>query len=368
MPLRTASSSAASSSGSSRPAARRTMSSSNSAPAAAASSSRSVVAGASRASRWLTTSRTLSGVPSSASGRVTRMAPSTTSTASVSTSARHSSQTRNGLPVGQLADRVRELGAAAPGRRRGAARRTPRPRRRESPASRSRTTSSERRRSASVSESASGTSASVSRNVASSSSARAAGARAQVAQQQQRRGVGPVHVLEHEQHRPAADAGEQVGHRRVQPVALGVRIGLHRRRQIADPGRQIGEQPRQLAAGGAERGAQLGRARATRARWSSASTNGAVRRAHDGVAGAVEDERAVRRPPRAANSRTSRLLPEPGSPPSSTTRRPSPVAPSAAARAACPARPRGRRTGTSTSGGAGREARAYRSLADDSQI
>ena len=98
MPLRTASSRAASSSGSLSPEAWRTMSRPNSDPAAAVSSRRSVVAGARRESRWLTTSRTLSGVPSSASGRVGRMVPSTTSTIPVSTRARHSSQTRKALP------------------------------------------------------------------------------------------------------------------------------------------------------------------------------------------------------------------------------------------------------------------------------
>ncbi len=149
----------------------------------------------------------------------------------------------------------------------------------------------------------------------------------QVPQEEQRRRVGPVPVLEHEQHRPApADAGEQVGNRRVEAEALGVGIGLDRRGQLADPGRQIGQQPGQLAAAGAERGAQLGGIGDPRRGWSSASTNGPVGRPHDGVAGAVEDQRAIRAPPRAANSRTSRLLPSPGSPPSSTTRRPSPSA------------------------------------------
>ena len=71
----------------------------NSEPATAASSSRSLVAGRSRASRPPTTSRTLSGVPSSASGRTSRSSPSTISRTFVSTIARHSSQTRNALPA-----------------------------------------------------------------------------------------------------------------------------------------------------------------------------------------------------------------------------------------------------------------------------
>ena len=92
--------------------------------------------------------------------------------------------------------------------------------------------------------------------------ARAPGAARQVAEKQERRGVGPVPVLDHEQHRAlAADSREQVGDRRVQPVALGVRIGLDRGRQIADPGRQVGEEARELAASGAERARAARRAR-----------------------------------------------------------------------------------------------------------
>ena len=74
-----------SSSASPSPAARRTTSSSTSVPAVAASSSRSVVRGASRASRWLTTSRTLSGLPSSHGARWTRIPSPASSTAPVST-------------------------------------------------------------------------------------------------------------------------------------------------------------------------------------------------------------------------------------------------------------------------------------------
>ena len=64
-------------------------------------------------------------------------------------------------------------------------------------------------------------------------------------------GVGPVSVLEHEQRGPAAgDAGEQIGHCRVQPVTLGIRIRGDRRRESADADRQIGEESRELAAPG----------------------------------------------------------------------------------------------------------------------
>ena len=156
--------------------------------------------------------------------------------------------------------------------------------------------------------------------------ARAAGGARQVAQQQQRRGVGPVPVLEHEQHRPSAgDAGEQVGHGRVQPVALGVRIGLDRGRQLADPGRQVGEQARELAAAGAERRPQLGRLGDPREVVERLDER-PVRRAHDGVAGAVEDEGAVAPPPRRRTRGRGGSCPSPGSPPSRTTRRPSPSA------------------------------------------
>jgi hypothetical protein len=118
-----------------------------------------------------------------------------------------------------------------------------------------------------------------------------AGGPRQVAQEQERRRVCPVAVLEDEQHRPAADAGQQVGHRGVQPVALGVGIGLDRRRQIRHAERQVRQQPRQLTAGDAERRPQLDRiddARQVVERLDERP----VRRAHDGVAGAVEDERA----------------------------------------------------------------------------
>ena len=128
-----------------------------------------MVLGPRRDSRWLTTSRTLSGVPNSVSGRVTLTCPSVTSTIPVSTAARQSSQTRKALPAvrswivvasscssgssgsGSLpAARLTRSETSAP----------------ESPSRRIRTTSSERRRSASVSESSAGTSASLSRKVA----------------------------------------------------------------------------------------------------------------------------------------------------------------------------------------------------------
>ncbi len=99
----------------------------------------------------------------------------------------------------------------------------------------------------------------------------------QVPQQQQRAGVGPVAVLQHQQHggcrRPApASSG---GDRGVEPVAFGVRIGDGRRRQSGHASGEVGQQPRQLAGGRAQLGAQ-GRRRAARAQTSrsSASANG----------------------------------------------------------------------------------------------
>ena len=116
-----------------------------------------------------------------------------------------------------------------------------------------------------------------------------------MAQEQQRRRVGPVAVLEHEQHRPpAADACEQVGDRRVEAMALGVRIGLDRLAELADQGRQIRRQPGQLARAGAERGAQLCHIDDPQEAVERLD-EGPVGRAHDRVAGAVEDERPIRR-------------------------------------------------------------------------
>ena len=88
-----------------------------------------------------------------------------------------------------------------------------------------------------------------------------AGAR-QVPQQAERGGVGPVRVLEHEQH-GAVEAGplEQRGDCRVQAVALGVRVGGRRSLRAARP--QITQR----------------------------LDEGLVWRTHDRVARAVEDER-----------------------------------------------------------------------------
>ena len=97
-PLRTASSIASSSAASVTSAARRTVSSSNSVPATAASSSSPFASPESRVSRWLTTSRTVVGAPSSAAGRASRALMGPTTIAPDSISSRQSSLTRNAFP------------------------------------------------------------------------------------------------------------------------------------------------------------------------------------------------------------------------------------------------------------------------------
>ena len=74
-------------------------------------------------------------------------------------------------------------------------------------------------------------------------------------------------------------------------MALGVRVGVDRCRQVADAGRQVGEQPRELAARRAQRDAQLGGVDDAGGVLERLDER-PVRRAHDRVAGAVEDERA----------------------------------------------------------------------------
>jgi hypothetical protein len=122
--------------------------------------------------------------------------------------------------------------------------------------------------------------------------ARVAGGACQVTQEQQGRRVRPVPVLEHEQDRPAADPRKEIRHRRMQPVAFRVRVGLERRRQIAYPEGQIGQQPHELAARVAQRRPQLERVDGAREVVERVDER-PVRRAHDRVAGPVEHEHAV---------------------------------------------------------------------------
>jgi hypothetical protein len=63
-----------------------------------------------------------------------------------------------------------------------------------------------------------------------------------------------VAVLEYEQCGPSAgDAGQEIRHSSVQSVALGIRIGLDRRWEIADSDGQVGEEAGEFSARGSER-------------------------------------------------------------------------------------------------------------------
>ena len=69
----------------------------------------------------------------------------------------------------------------------------------------------------------------------------------QVAKQQERRPVGPLEVVEHEQHRRRPrQLGQQPDDRLEQPVALGLRLVLRRRWKVGRAAAQLRDQPRQL--------------------------------------------------------------------------------------------------------------------------
>ena len=284
-----------------------------------------------RESRWLTTSRTLSGVPSSLSGRVEpdravgdlddpgldERAPQLADEERVAVGqVRRSPAASSGAPVPGVAFRgvAQELAATSSS---------------ESPARRRRTTSSERRRSASVCETVSGRSAAWCRG----RSPAGVRARCRAARARWRRSRS----VEASAQCPSSSTSstgrwllrphEQLGHGGVQAVALGVRIGVDRCGQVADAGR-LGR-----LAGAAssppdvpQRDAQLGWVERRVWRYARAPR----RTAHTAYAPPRRRRRRGRgrrpRPPRLANSRTRRLLPEPGLPPSRTTRRPSPSA------------------------------------------
>ena len=102
-------------------------------------------------------------------------------------------------------------------------------------------------------------------------------------------------VLEHEQQR-AASAGtrQEIRHRGVEPVALGVGVRADRVRQAADARREIGQQAAELAAHPTEVGAQhlgVGGPRELIERLGERP----VGCLHHGVAGAVEDEHVLGR-------------------------------------------------------------------------
>ena len=251
-----------------------------------------MVPGARRESRWLTTSRTLSGVPSSVSGAVRRIAPSTTSTICVSIRPRHSSQTRNGLPPVSSEIAWASSGGPAWASVSPAWRTNSSTSSSDRPVSRSRTTSSERRRSASVSESVAGRSASVSRKVASTRTRALPAARARWRRSRSVDASAQWPSSSTSSTGRPAHPGEQVGDRRMQSVALGVGVGLDRQRQLAHPLGQIGEQPRELAARGAQRGPQLGGVDLARQVIERLDER-PVGRGHHRVAAAVEDERTA---------------------------------------------------------------------------
>ena len=189
-----------------------------------------------RESRWLTTSRTLSGLPSSVSGRRKPGSPLRELQGAGLDQGPPELGQRKALPSVSVADRLRdtgELGArvgagGAPGRTR---RSPPRSGRRDGRA--------RRLRSAQVGErvgSSRGTSASVSRNVASSSMRASA---ADLARWRRRSSVGPSAQCpssSDEEHRlTTADAREEIGHGCVEAMALRVRIGDDRAREVTGP-------------------------------------------------------------------------------------------------------------------------------------
>src|SRR5580700_12117272 len=97
-------------------------------------------------------------------------------------------------------------------------------------------------------------------------------------------------VLEHEQQRLAATGGcEEVSHRRVQAMALGVGVGGYGRREPTDASGQVGKQPGQLATRAAEirtEHIRVGAASELIERLGEGTGGGL----HYGVAGAVEHE------------------------------------------------------------------------------
>ena len=70
-----------------------------------------------------------------------------------------------------------------------------------------------------------------------------------VPEQQQGRPIGPLEVVEHEQHRSGrGDLRQQTGDGLEQPVALGLRLGVDRRRQLRCAAAQLRDEPDQLGA------------------------------------------------------------------------------------------------------------------------
>ena len=90
------------------------------------------------------------------------------------------------------------------------------------------------------------------------------------------------------------DVPQQVSHRRVETMALGVRIPGQRARELAYQLRKVGEEPRELAASRAQiRAKDIGLAGARE--LLERGDERPIRRADRRIAGTVEDENAVSR-------------------------------------------------------------------------
>jgi hypothetical protein len=112
-------------------------------------------------------------------------------------------------------------------------------------------------------------------------------------QQEQRRPIRPMQVLDRQKHGVAPTGiRQQVGDSRVEVVAFAVRIPRGGGRQLTHSLRKVRKQPRKLAAPRCQIAAQhIGVALAHE--LLQCGHERLVRRADDGVARAVEDERAV---------------------------------------------------------------------------
>ena len=87
----------------------------------------------------------------------------------------------------------------------------------------------------------------------------------EVAQQHQRRAVGPLEIVDHDQHRRRRrELAEQPDDGLEQPVALGLGVALLGRRELGQPPAQLRHQTRELGAMGVNVRAQLVQRRAPR--------------------------------------------------------------------------------------------------------
>ena len=119
------------------------------------------------------------------------------------------------------------------------------------------------------------------------------GARAdEVADEEERRRVGPVKVLEHEQHgRLVRDRDEQLRHGRVESQPLGVRV---RRAPARGAGRgEVGDEPREVCSRGAEPVEERPAHAAAAGELHEGRGERRVRGSDDRVAVAVQDDRAL---------------------------------------------------------------------------